>query len=107
MLQGHTTDNIIIVADFDRTITHGTPNCETAFNIFSNTPGTPDEMMQEKKALYEKYRPIEIDESLSLEERLKYMKQWHNAAMDIMGRYITPERYEQIIEHAKKTMQIR
>jgi len=107
MLKGHTLENTFIVADFDRTITTWEPGCETAFNVFWSTPNTPPEMLEERTRLFEKYRPIEMNDSMNPEVQLQHMRDWHHAAMEVMWKYIDPQRMEQVIRHAQENIKIR
>ncbi len=59
--------DLYVVADFDRTITKG--NSKTSWSILANSNLVPKEYVADRQALYDKYRPIEIDETLPLEYR--------------------------------------
>lgn len=107
MLNGHTLENTLVVADFDRTVTTGEPGCETAFNVFWSIPGTPLEMFEERRKLFEKYYPIELDHTMEREKYLQHMKDWNDAAMEVMGKYINEERLLEVIQHANQNMRIR
>ena len=67
-------DNLYVVAEFDRTITKG--NSKTSWSILAHSDLVPKEYAEERQALYDIYRPIEIDEHLDLETKSANVKEW-------------------------------
>lgn len=63
-----------VVADFDRTLTSSTS--VTSWGLFSATKKVPEGFMQKEQALYEHYRPIELDNSISYAEKNFLMNEW-------------------------------
>lgn len=78
-------DNFYVVADFDKTLTEGNSNSTWAVMANSNQLG--EEYSKKRKALYEKYRPIEIDMTLSDEEKSAAMTDWWKAHINLFKEY--------------------
>lgn len=80
-----------VLTDFDRTLTRAFDDSGHKFtSIFANLrrEGYLDpEYVKTSIEHYEKYQPIEIDYSQSLEERAKYMREWWDAAHNAMIKY--------------------
>ena len=67
-------DNLYVVADFDRTITSG--SSLTSWSVLADTDLVPKEYSVERHRLYDIYRPIEVDTSLSFDYRMKMMSEY-------------------------------
>ena len=69
-----------LVADFDFTLTREFLNNgiqgDGSFTIFRNTDYISKEFIEKTDALHEKYRPIEMDSTRSIEERAAIMSEW-------------------------------
>lgn len=69
-----------VVSDFDFTITkQHLPSNEkvlTSFGMFEKCRSVPESYLVESAKLVHKYRPIEIDPHMSIEEKTKYMIEW-------------------------------
>ncbi|XP_014214001.1 7-methylguanosine phosphate-specific 5'-nucleotidase [Copidosoma floridanum] len=69
-----------LVADFDRTLTkqheNGVPFFTSA-GIFEQCKQLPEFVKKEAEASYEKYRAIEINPNIPLEEKVKAMEDWY------------------------------
>ncbi len=70
-----------ILSDFDRTITYGLDKTgKRTPTVIAQLRSRPDylgeEYMKKANALYDIYRPIEVDNSLSLEEKKEKMSEW-------------------------------
>lgn len=104
-LKGWNKDNIHILTDFDRTLTVG--KSESSWGILSAEGFLGEEYKAERQKLYEKYRPIEIDETLEFEEKNKLMIEWWNKHISLLIKYDLRE--ETIIEATKniKVMKFR
>ncbi len=83
-------DNLYVVADFDRTITKG--NSKTSWSILSGSNLVPEYYVKERQALYDIYRPIEIDESLDYNYRLKMMNEWWRKHIELFIKYQLTEK---------------
>lgn len=77
-----------VVTDFDFTLTkQRMENGEvvlTSFGMFEKCASLPKDYITEARKLYEKYRPIEIDPHLTLDEKLPYMIEWWTASGDLL-----------------------
>ena len=62
-----TKDSIYILIDFDKTITSSTST--TSWKILENSKYMPKEYSTERHQLFKQYRPIEIDETVTLEKK--------------------------------------
>ncbi len=78
-------DNFYVVADFDKTLTEGNSNSTWAVMANSNQLG--DEYTKKRTKLYEKYRPIEIDMSITDEEKSMFMTEWWKAHISLFKEY--------------------
>ncbi len=74
-----------VVADFDRTITNG--NSKTSWSILASSDLVPREYAADRNALYEKYRPIEIDPDMPLEEKSRLVKEWFELHINLFIKY--------------------
>lgn len=75
---GH--EKLQIVSDFDFTITKqhfadGT-HMVSSFCILESCPSMPAEVVAKTRALSHKYRPIEIDATISIPDKLNVMIEW-------------------------------
>lgn len=81
-------EKLHIITDFDRTLT--TRNSDdtiatTSWAIFAQV--LPESYVTERKKLFDHYRPIELDTSLDIEKRARYMKEWWNIHLDLLIKY--------------------
>ena len=74
-----------VVADFDRTLTEGAS--DSTWGIFANANQVGKEYKQRRTALYNKYRPIEIDPNISEEEKSDAMKEWWQLHINLFYEY--------------------
>ena len=90
-------NNTYVVIDFDKTIT---PYESTDSWAASANPNIVDNgLIKEMDELYEKYRPIEMDYSISKEEKLKAMEIWYSECMDLYYKYnLTKEQMQKSIQ---------
>ncbi|XP_069355489.1 7-methylguanosine phosphate-specific 5'-nucleotidase [Maniola hyperantus] len=83
---GH--EKLQIVTDFDHTLTrHNMDNgmtVLTSFGMFRECPSVPQEYKDEELRLAEKYKPIEVDPMMSIEEKTKHMVAWYLAAHELL-----------------------
>ena len=90
-----------VVADFDRTITTG--NSTTSWSILANSNLVPSSYVTERQALYEKYRPIEIDETMNLDLKMRLVKEWFQKHIELFPKY---QISESIFEKAATDLRI-
>lgn len=67
-------DNYYVVIDFDKTLTSN--ESVTSWGLTAKSNGIGEDYTEKRMALFNKYRPIELDASLSDEEKTKYMAEW-------------------------------
>lgn len=77
--------NIYVVADFDKTITNG--SSKTSWSILSESNEVPKSYVEERQALYNHYRPIELDESMDFNLRSSLMKEWFQKHIELFVKY--------------------
>lgn len=77
--------NIYVVADFDRTITKG--NSKTSWSILSDSPYVPKEYVKDRQDLYNYYRPIELNESMDINLKSNFMKEWFQKHISLFVKY--------------------
>ncbi len=94
-------DSIYVLADFDRTITVG--HSEGSWSILSRKENVPEGYISEAQALYDYYRPIEVDESLDEETKNELMVEWWNKHINLFVKYQIPET---IISNAAKDLNV-
>lgn len=72
-------DKLQVITDFDRTLSkfhHNGEAIKSSYNVFENIPTLPREFHEGTTALYTKFRKIEDDPKMTVEEKLPYMKDW-------------------------------
>lgn len=77
--------NIYIVTDFDGTLTVSSSDSSWA-SIFKN-PNVSKEFVAECVRIFNKYHPIEIDDSISFEEKLAIMSEWYKVNIETLINY--------------------
>ncbi len=81
-------NDVYVLADFDRTLTYSIIDWEKKPSLISVIRNNPKYLWKEysKKAneLFDFYHPIEIDHSLSIEEKSKEMTKWWQAHLDLL-----------------------
>lgn len=98
-----------VVTDFDYTLTkQRMDNGElvlTSFGMFEKCKSLPKNYIVESRKLYEKYRPIEIDPHLTLEEKLPSMIEWWSRSGDMLKGFKLPRKeIEEVAEHFKNAL---
>ncbi|XP_037544676.1 cytosolic 5'-nucleotidase 3 [Nematolebias whitei] len=81
------TNTLQVISDFDMTLTRFSYNgkrCPTCHNILDNSKAISDECRGKLDELLKTYYPIEIDSSLSVEEKLPLMVEWWTKAHDLL-----------------------
>lgn len=93
-----TKENMIILLDFDRTITDFNSLDSWAIAGMAAKKGC----IQEIDKLYEKYRPIEMDYNIPFEEKNKKMEEWYNLCMELYFKYkFNKNKLEEVIKENK------
>ncbi|XP_012524981.1 7-methylguanosine phosphate-specific 5'-nucleotidase [Monomorium pharaonis] len=94
------TSNLQIVTDFDLTVTKQHINGRhvlSSFGMFRKCKQLPEQYLKEAKLLYNKYRPMEIDPHLPLDEKADAMRDWMDAAQNLLkGIEFDPHELEEI-----------
>lgn len=82
------TQRLQVVSDFDFTITrqHYPDGSQVlaSFGIFDKCKSLPSWFREETDKLHKKYRPIEIDPHLPIDEKTKYMIEWWNKTGNLL-----------------------
>jgi len=81
--------SLAVVSDFDYTLTHftqadGRSRASSCHKVLEDCGLLPDEYHHQAQALQKKYYPLEIDPSLSWEDRVKYMVEWVTQAHELL-----------------------
>lgn len=93
--------NIFVVADFDKTITNG--SSKTSWSILSDSDDVPKTYIEERKNLYNHYRPIEIDESMDFNLRSSLIREWFQKHIELFVKY---KLSEEVFKNAAKDLRI-
>ena len=83
-------DDVYVVADFDRTITKG--GSKTSWSILAGSDFIPKSYIEERQALYDYYRPIEISESVDSSFKMQAMKEWFQKHIQLFVKYKISEK---------------
>lgn len=81
------SNTVQVISDFDMTLTRFAYNgkrCPTCHNILDNSKLISDECREKLTELLNKYYPIEIDSSRSIEEKLPLMVEWWTRAHELL-----------------------
>lgn len=81
------SNTVQVISDFDMTLTRFEYNgkrCPTCHNILDNSKLISNDCKEELKELLNKYYPIEIDHSRSIEDKLPLMVEWWTKAHEIL-----------------------
>lgn len=100
-IESWTDESIYVLTDFDRTITVG--NSDSSWSILSKSDMVPKEYVVERQEFYNKYRPIEIDESLDFDTRNRLMTEWWNKHI---GLFIKYQMSEEVINSAARNLRV-
>ena len=76
-----------VIADFDHTLT--TAKSTASMGIIPKFLG--GECLKQRLALYEYYRPLELDYSIESSEKQKIMKEWATKSFTLLSKYIKSE----------------
>lgn len=81
------SNTLQVISDFDMTLTRFAFNgkrCPTCHNILDNSNLISNDCKEKLKELLNKYYPIEIDSSRSIEEKLPLMVEWWTKAHELL-----------------------
>ncbi|XP_068434071.1 cytosolic 5'-nucleotidase 3-like [Clinocottus analis] len=81
------SNTVQVISDFDMTLTRFAYNgkrCPTCHNILDNSKLISNDCKAELKGLLNKYYPIEVDYSRSIEDKLPLMVEWWTKAHEIL-----------------------
>jgi len=92
--------SLYVVADFDKTLTRG--DSESTWGILSKADNMGEEYRQKRTALYEKYRPMEIDETLPHDIKSQKMDEWWKSHIGLFYEYGLKEEF--IINAVKRKL---
>ena len=101
LLPIHDLNNVYVVADFDRTLTD--ENSQTSWAIMCKSKFVPKSYSEERQELFRTYRPIEIDETIDLETKMKAMEDWYEKHISLFTKY---QMTEEIFESAASASNI-
>lgn len=92
------SSNLVIVIDFDRTIT-----AKTSMDSWDASGLLLGKEFKEKlEKLYLEYRPIELDYEISEEEKTKKMEEWYKACMNLYEEYnLSTSKLEESVEKSR------
>lgn len=80
-------EDFFVLSDFDRTLTRAFvegKNIPSFISILRDGNFLTDDYAQKAQALYNKYRPIEINVKMGKTEKEKAMEEWWNAHFDLL-----------------------
>ena len=80
-------NNYYIISDFDQTITSGLSIGTWGIDVTDK-----DEFNKKRQDLYNKYRPIEIDNTIDIVEKYELMRIWYMESLKILVEYKIKEK---------------
>ena len=89
-----------VLCDFDHTITD--IDSTTSWGLFTRSKLVPSGFRDDEKALFEYYRPIELDHTMDKIKKIKYMEEWPLEVIKLFSKYnIDYDTYLKIIKENK------
>ena len=85
-----TKNNFYVIADFDKTITEGFS--VSTWGVMAHAKNIALDYTQRRAKLYNHYRPIEIDSTISDEKKSHEMLNWWNAHISLFYEYELKEK---------------
>ena len=79
------SNNFYVVIDFDKTITKG--DSTSTWGTIASLKDINKDYAKKRIALYEYYRPIEIDSSIADDKKISIMSQWFDDHMRLLYKY--------------------
>ena len=96
-------NSICVFLDFDKTITTG--DSQDSWDASANIEVFGKELLNRLGKYYEKYGPIELDYTIDIKEKEKYMEEWYAKCMDLYYAYHpTKEKLKKSIDNSKLTL---
>lgn len=92
-------NDFYVIIDFDRTLT--TYESDASMGIIPKFLG--GEYLKERIKIHDYYRPLELDYTLSTEERSRIMKEWAATSFTLLSKYL---KSEEMIENALENANI-
>ena len=89
-------ESFYIITDFDRTLT--SKESEPSMGIVPKYLG--GECLRERMEIFNYYRPLELDYTISTEVKQKIMKEWANKSFTLLSKYLTQDIIYKAIENA-------
>lgn len=93
--------NFYIVIDFDQTITSSMS--QNSWDAILKSEYIRKEHLEKHLELQDKYKPIEIDNTLNFEYRKKIVNEWYNLVLELFYKYVEDE---EIIRKAVKNSKL-
>lgn len=92
-------EDYYIIADFDKTLTEG--KSISTWGVVANSNKDNTEYHKRRNELYEYYRPIEIDSTISDEKKSEYMSEWWKRHVGLFFEYGLKEEFikKSVAEH--------
>lgn len=78
---------LAVAADFDFTMSRAYENgikCQTCHGALNTSPLIPKSVQEQSLHLFETYHPIELDHTISMNEKGKFMIEWWTKAADLI-----------------------
>lgn len=73
-------DQLQVITDFDHTVTKQTTESGkpilSSFGMFNKCKSLPEDYSRAARAMFEKYRPIEINPNISHDDKVRHMIEW-------------------------------
>ena len=92
-------DNICVFMDYDKTITSS--ESEDSWATTANKKAMGKEISNDLNKFYEKYGPIELDYTIDMKEKEKYMLEWYTKSMNLYYTYhLTKEKLKECIHNS-------
>lgn len=89
-------DNIYVFMDYDKTITSS--KSEDSWATTANKKAMGKAISNELNKFYEKYGPIELDYTIDIQQKEKYMLEWYEKSMNLYYTYhLTKEKLKECI----------
>lgn len=91
--------NIYVFMDYDKTITSN--KSEDSWDTIANRKVMGEELANGLNGYYQKYGPIELDYTINIEEKEKYIIEWYQKCMELYYTYhLTKEKLKQCIDNS-------
>lgn len=78
-------DNYFVVIDFDKTLTSN--ESVTSWGLTAKSNGIGPDYTEKRMALFNKYRPIELDPTIDEKEKTKHMLEWITKHINLFFEY--------------------